>query len=177
MSILLMIDPGLVEVPNHAANQGEAEAIVNRITYWSDPLLYHNLFRMVMLEDALATLSDLNYFPTGPNIEALLDMWGLRSIYTAQDVRKSINFILTRAITAHDALSLEVTEASLHACVPDLNRLATERELLNATLRSAVASILATVVSTQIYPIVVSGFARRGGPQGNGDARFSSGNQ
>src|SRR5262249_32302856 len=131
--MLLYFDPALLAIPNHASTQDEAEEIVHRIRYWARSCFFSNLFRGVILEDTLKILADGNFFPSAPNIVRLLDAWNLRHVYSSEDVRRSINFILERAAVLEDIFSLEVTSAQFCGSAPDLSTRAREPALFEAT--------------------------------------------
>jgi hypothetical protein len=158
MTIFIAIDPALLAVPNHAASQDEAETIIHRISNWAKPALFKGMFRGVLLSDALEALTVGNYFPSGPNVAALLDMWNLRNVYSAEDIRRSINFILERALVAADCWGIEAGSPSFCETRPDLSAFKAEAPLYDVTVRLAVSALLAKNVNAHHFPVMVSGF-------------------
>jgi hypothetical protein len=75
--LFVALDPAVLAVPNHATSQDEAEDIIGRIIYWANPALYRAILRPVTLGEILILLTEKNFFPSAPNIIALLDMWHL----------------------------------------------------------------------------------------------------
>lgn len=158
--MLLHFDPALLAIPNHASSQDEAEQIVHRIRYWARSCFFSTLFRGVILGDTLDILASGEFFPSAPNIASLLSEWDLRHVYSTEDVRRSINFILERSAFLEDVLDVEVTEVDFLASTPDLSTLVRVPALFDATARHLATLALAFCLERiSSPPIVISGFA------------------
>jgi hypothetical protein len=156
--LFVALDPAIIAVPNHANTQDDAEEIIGRIIHWANPSFYRALFRPVTVADILTFLSDGNFFPSAPNIKALLDMWQLGSVYSSEDIRRSINFILERVESAFDAWGIEVLQGTLCGSIPDLSTFRREPLLFGATINLLSSTLLATHMKKQACCCFVSGF-------------------
>ncbi|WP_225148782.1 hypothetical protein [Bradyrhizobium sp. NBAIM16] len=105
-------------------------------------------------------LANGDFFPSAPNITSLLSEWDLKHVYSTEDVRRSINFILERSAILEDALDVEVTEVEFFASTPDLSTLVKVPALFIATARHLATLALAFCLDkVSSSPIVISGFA------------------
>ncbi|WP_441228232.1 hypothetical protein AB7813_14770 [Tardiphaga sp. 20_F10_N6_6] len=163
--MILNFDPALLAVPNHATSQDEAEQIIGRLKYWAKPCFFGGEFRALLPSSTLDFLADNGFFPSPPNISTLLDSWNLRHVYSTEDVRRSINFILSRAGAIEDVIDVEVTEALYESSVPDVSAYQQRPLLFDATLRMLVTLALQTLTpkSDVCGNVVVSSFAGHAG--------------
>lgn len=163
--MLLHFDPALLAIPNHASTQDEAEQIVHRIRYWARSCFFSSLFQGAVLGDTITILADGDFFPSTPNIVDLLDQWGLRHVYSTEDVRRAVNFILERAVILEDIFDVEVTSAQFCESAPDLTARVRLPLLFDATVRHLTTLTLAVCVNPEEVsrPVVVSGFANTTG--------------
>lgn len=159
--MLLHFDPALLAIPNHASTQAEAEQIVHRIRYWARSCFFSTIFQGVILGDTLNILAEENFFPTTPNIVDLLSAWDLRHVYSTEDIRRSINFILERSSILEDVFGVEVTDASVCESIPNLSASVREPSLFDSSVRFLGTLSLALAVSGDKLnaSVVVPGFA------------------
>src|ERR1700693_3591091 len=94
MTLFIGIDPALIAVSSLAANKRDAEEIIERIVYWSAVARQKDLLRLVQLAYSSEILAQANCFPSGPNIRALLELFDLQYVYSAEDIRRLVNTIL-----------------------------------------------------------------------------------
>ncbi|QUS38639.1 hypothetical protein RPMA_07165 [Tardiphaga alba] len=160
--MILNFDPALLAVPNHASSQDEAEEIISCLKYWARPCFFTGAFRGLLPSDTLTFLADNGFFPSPPNISKLLDSWNLRHVYSTEDVRRSINFILSRSQSVEDVIDVEVTAAELRQSMPDISQYQARPVLFEATLRLLVTLALQRLTSKPdaCGNIVISSFTR-----------------
>jgi hypothetical protein len=120
MPLSVAIDSALVAVPGLAANEQEAEIIVQRIIYWSRAVRGRAAVQFVQLSNVSEILAQANCFPSGPNIRALLQLFNLNHVYSSEDVRQSVNAILQFAHHAAEIWGVEVLRNSNCQEIPDL---------------------------------------------------------
>ncbi len=158
MAIFVAIDPALLAAPNHASSVDEAELIFKRIIYWAKPSLSRGLIRTITLSDAIEVLAAHNYFPSRPNVIALLALFDLQHVYSAEDISRSINFILERSLSAIDEWGFEADQCALNFSCPQISQFQHESSLFDASLRLLASSVAATAMQENHLPIVISGF-------------------
>jgi len=82
------------------------------------------------MSDTVEVLATGSYFPSAPNITALLDLFSLRSVYSTEDVRRSINTILDRAGHVIDEFGIEVSKCSNFTADPPLDKFAADAAVI-----------------------------------------------
>lgn len=144
---LVALDTSLLAVPNTANDQIQAEEILGRIIDWAGCLRPNTAVHIARAYDAADVLAIAGVFPSGPNIRALLEMFGLTHVYTAEDLRKSINAILERAPAILDIMAVEVQQCSEYKADPDLFSLYDDVRLRDASARMLSSLLLGPRVS------------------------------
>jgi hypothetical protein len=110
--IAVVIEPALLAVPPIASSEDEVEAIIDRLSAWSSCLTSGGVLRIAQMSDTTDVLGETNCWPTGPNVTALLELYGLDHVYSPVEVTRLINTILERSITVQMALGFEVTKCT-----------------------------------------------------------------
>jgi hypothetical protein len=70
--------------------------------------------------DALDVLASAGAFPSGPNIKALLELFNLEHIYSADAIRRAINRILEKATPIVEIAGIEVLNCSSCVITPEI---------------------------------------------------------
>lgn len=163
MPLYLAADASLLAVPNLASCVEEAELILRRIIYWSK-YVSANTPRIAIMSNTVETLVLGGYFPSPPNVVALLQMFHLEGVYSSRDIQASINTILDRSIHLLDALDVEVVDHTHDITNPDLGAFRHERVLYTAAISCFCSSICGVVNSTFDIAFAVSGMPIPPGP-------------
>lgn len=158
MPLFVGLDASLLAVPNFASSPDEAELIVRRIAYWAKQASADREVQPAIMSDTVDVLAAGNYFPSGPNVRALLELFALHTVYSPEDVRRAINTILDRASHFIEAIGIEVTACSDFVSDPNLERFAGEQALFNSA-SLAMCSVLSAgpLVGVKV-PFMASGF-------------------
>jgi len=155
---LVILDPVLAAVPPLVSNEIEAEAIIDKILDWSGALLRRSCLTFVMIEDAIECISAANYYPSRPNIEAMLDMFGLTHVYSPLDIEKSISTILQRTLSLENKTGITV-ECRMVEVAPSVTAHYTEsyfREAIERSLATAVCMQLRLEKGNLLPPVIMA---------------------
>jgi hypothetical protein len=121
MHPLIAFDTALLAVPNTASDQAEAEEILERVIDWAECMRPTSPMLAACASDALDVLVAAGAFPSGPNIKALLELFNLEHIYSADVIRRAINRILERATPIIEIAGIEVLNCNNYAIIPEIN--------------------------------------------------------
>ena len=110
--IAVVIEPALLAIPPIASSEEEVEVIIDRLSAWSNCLTGGGVLRVAQMSNTTDVLGETNCWPTGPNVTALLELYGLDNVYSPIEVTRLINTILERSITVKMAVGFEVTECN-----------------------------------------------------------------
>ncbi len=162
MTVVVAIDASLLAVPNLATTKTQVEIIVQRINHWSGSTLATGLVQIVQLKDTFGIVALANCVPTGENVRAFLQLHELDSVYSSEDIRRSINTILDRAPFILDELGLEAQKCTCISISPELACIYKDQHpmlnsvsrlhLYSGTLR-ALASLLASTSAREAGPM------------------------
>lgn len=142
-----VLDASLLAIPNMASSANDVEAIISRVIDWAGCILENSAVRIAQLSDTASALAEAGCFPTGPNIKALLELFGLEHVYTAEDIRRSINLILDRATPIYEVLGTEVLRCTDCNVSPDILGAYSEPALQHAAERTLSSVVGASITS------------------------------
>lgn len=120
MRPVVALDAALLAIPNSASTESEAEAILGRVIDWSACLETDSAIQIAQLSDTADILADVNVLPNSKEIDGLLSMFALKHVYTAEDIRRSIDRVLERAPFIRDLLGAEAKHVSFCQATPSV---------------------------------------------------------
>jgi hypothetical protein len=163
MRPLIALDTSLLAVPNTARDEDEAEEILGRLIDWAAAIRPTSATQIVKAFDAAEVLANAGAFPSGPNIKALLEMFGLEHVYTTEDIRRSINTILEKTPAIVEITGIEVERSSNCTLSPNLSELYSDYELHEAFVRILGSVLLSPLKCPEWehYSYVAPGIAQK----------------
>jgi hypothetical protein len=141
---VVLLDASLLAIPNSAGTANQAEAILGRVIDWARCLHSHSAVRVAQLSDTADMLATLGYFPSEPNIRALLSMFALEHVYSVEDIRRPINALLERATPFLGVFGCEVLKPSTISTKPEI------LDKYEKPLRIAGARTLSSILSAAL---------------------------
>jgi len=108
----VVIEAGLLAIPPTADSEAEVEEIIERLIAWSSIVIGNDIFKVCQMSDTTEVLGACNAWPSSGNVEALLDLYGLRGVYSSQEVSRLINTIIERSMSVQEAMGVEVVECT-----------------------------------------------------------------
>lgn len=143
----VVLEAGLLAVPPIAASEAEVEAIIDRLTAWSRAVVGSDVIKILQMSDTTDVLGLCNAWPSGDNVEALLDLYGLREVYTPKEVSRLINTIIERSQIVEDVAGIEVTD-----CLAiDEPKIAYQHQLLKEAGRRVFATLCSGLAKEPIF--------------------------
>jgi hypothetical protein len=117
----------------------EVEGIVERLSR-SKHVLEGGVLHILQMSETTDVLGLTNCWPTGPNVTALLELYGLDAVYSPVEVSRLINVILERAAIAQDVVGFEVRDVVSSTGKPRFIYQAKELENAGANAHATLAS-------------------------------------
>jgi hypothetical protein len=136
MNPSLVLEPANLAVSAVANSEDQIAVGLKNLTEIARRLRVKSNLRFYMLEDASNLLASEGLFPVASSISELLDRFALRHVYSAEDIRRSINDILSRAERLENLSRVDFFVPTKFTSVPDVlvGRAGALREGLELTL-------------------------------------------
>jgi hypothetical protein len=116
--ISAIMEPALLAVPPIANSDDEVEAIIDQLINWSKCVLSGGIPKILQMGETIDVLGASNCWPSGPNVQALLELYSLTGTYSVSEVSRLINTIIERAPRVEDELRFEVKGCTAKSGVP-----------------------------------------------------------
>jgi hypothetical protein len=136
MNPSLVLEPAILAISAGANSEDQIAIGLNNLTEIARRIRIKSDFRFYMLEDASNLLAADGLFPVPASISEMLERFGLRHVYSAEDIRRSINDILSRAERLENLSRVEFFVPAQFSSIPDVmeGRTGRLREGLELTL-------------------------------------------
>jgi hypothetical protein len=141
--IVVIVEPSLLAVPPIADSESEVEAIIDRLISWSKMVLRGGILRILQMSETTDALATCNCWPSRPNVETLLELYDLKTVYSPFEISRIINTIIERAETVKTAIGFEVTDCCAGTVRPEVSYQSPELERASHnTLATMTAGVL-----------------------------------
>ncbi|MEP6829562.1 MAG: hypothetical protein ABI963_04430 [Rhizomicrobium sp.] len=118
----IWIDTALLSIPNYAVDEEVAQSLFDRVTFFETLLSGDSPVRLVVSDYAETDLWQNQCGPGFQEIKDFVDLMNLGAVFSANDLLKSYNAILTRAHRASDVAGIEVRGFSAFESSPPIPR-------------------------------------------------------
>lgn len=122
MKPILAIDPAVCAIPAIAQTRDDVEGAIKQIGKLSKDIRECGWCTIGTLSDAATILASAGYFPISTGIRKMLEDYNLSSVYSAEEIRKSVNGILERAVHLEQVSGVDFfipTEVDIHPSADD----------------------------------------------------------
>ncbi|WP_146205345.1 MULTISPECIES: hypothetical protein [unclassified Azospirillum] len=137
MKPILAIDPSVCAIPAIAQTRDDVEGAIKQIGKLSKDIRECGWCTIGTLSDAATILASAGYFPISTGIRKMLEDYNLSSVYSAEEIRKSVNSILERAAHLEEISGVDFfipTEVDIHPSADDVTFPPELREALSLLL-------------------------------------------
>jgi hypothetical protein len=110
MKPIIAIDLSLFAVPTTAESSSEVQDILDRIQSWASLIDRQNCTSFVTLSNAVDVLRAANCFPATHHVRALLQLYDLEHVFSANDINTRLFSILQKAQRFSEIVGFEVLE-------------------------------------------------------------------
>jgi hypothetical protein len=110
MKPVIAIDLSLFAVPTTADSSSEVQDILSRIQSWASLIDRQNCTTFVTLSNAVDVLRAANCFPATHHLRALLQLYELEHVFSANDINTRLFSILQKAQRFSEVIGFEVSE-------------------------------------------------------------------
>jgi hypothetical protein len=112
MPPIVVFDVALLAISSQASTSAEAEENFEAINAWATVAERQNCCRVAISSDAVEVLQAANCFPATHQIQALLELFNLKHVFSARDINARIFSLLGRTEKLVDVFGREAVQTA-----------------------------------------------------------------